>query len=48
MRNDILVSFEGNVLNPSIPVDEALDFVKRWLEEQQLKLDVLTQYLELT
>jgi hypothetical protein len=34
MPYDILVSFDVKALFPSIPVDEALELLKQWLEEQ--------------
>jgi hypothetical protein len=34
--NDILVSFDVEVLFPSIHVDEALEILDRWLKEQQM------------
>jgi hypothetical protein len=47
MPYDMLVLFDVDALFPSIPVDEVLELLKKWLEEQHLNLDVLTQYLEL-
>jgi hypothetical protein len=34
MPYDMLVSFDVEALIPSIPVDESLDILKKWLEEQ--------------
>jgi hypothetical protein len=48
MSYDMLVSFDVEALFPSIPVDEALELLQKWLEEQHLNPDLLTQYLELT
>jgi hypothetical protein len=47
MPYDMLVLFDMEGLFPNIPVDEALELLKKWLEEQLLNLKVLTQYLEL-
>jgi hypothetical protein len=47
MPYDMLVSFDVEALIPRIPVVEALELLKKWLEEQHLNPDVLMQYLEL-
>jgi hypothetical protein len=46
MLYDMLVWFNVEALFPSIPVDDNLDFLKKWLREQNLNLDVLMQYSE--
>jgi hypothetical protein len=45
MPFDMLVSFDVEALFQSIPVDEALKLLKKWLEKQHLNPDMLTQYL---
>jgi hypothetical protein len=45
--NDMLVSFDVEALLSSISMDEALELLKRWLEEQHLNPEMLTLYLEL-
>jgi hypothetical protein len=47
MPYDMLVSFDVKALFPSIPVDEGMELLKKWLEEQHLNPDVLTQYFKL-
>jgi hypothetical protein len=47
MTYDMLVSLHVKALFPSMPVDEALKLLKKWLEEQHLNPEVLTQYFEL-
>jgi hypothetical protein len=48
MSYAMLVSFNVEALFPSIPVDEAVELLKKLLEEQHLNLDMRTQYLQLT
>jgi hypothetical protein len=47
MPYDMLVSLDVKALFPSMLVDEALKLLKKWLEEQHLNPEVLTQYFEL-
>jgi hypothetical protein len=43
MPYDMLVTFYVETLFPSIPVDVALELLKKWLEEKHPNPDVLTQ-----
>jgi hypothetical protein len=47
MPYEMLVSFDVEALLPSIPSDEALELLKKSLEDQHLNPYVLTQFLEL-